>query len=75
MPITQVDKIWMDGELVDWRVRQVDHRPGSTTTVAYRATVRWDGVEQMHAETSLMRVQQLVLARTKLVDSEPASRF
>lgn len=32
------------GELVDWRVRQVDHRPGSTTTVAYRATVRWDGV-------------------------------
>jgi hypothetical protein len=34
------------GELVDWRVRQVDHRPGSTTTVAYRATVRWDGVER-----------------------------
>lgn len=32
------------GELVDWRVRQVDHRPGSTTTVAYRATVRWAGV-------------------------------
>lgn len=34
------------GELVDWRVRQVDHRPGSTTTVSYRATVRWDGVER-----------------------------
>ncbi|MFD6445216.1 phosphotransferase [Promicromonospora sp. NPDC060204] len=34
------------GELVDWRVRQVDHRPGSTTTVAYRATVRWNGVER-----------------------------
>ena len=25
--------------------------------------LRWDGVEQMHAVTSLMRVQQLVLAR------------
>lgn len=34
------------GELVDWRVRQVDHRPGSTTTVSYRATVRWNGVER-----------------------------
>lgn len=29
------------GELVDWSVRQVDHRPGSSTTVAYRARVRW----------------------------------
>ena len=28
------------GELLDWRVRQVDHRPGSSTTVAYDATVR-----------------------------------
>lgn len=27
-------------ELVSWRVRQVDHRPGSSTTVAYVATVR-----------------------------------
>lgn len=26
-------------ELVDWRVRQVDHRPGSSTTVSYDATV------------------------------------
>ncbi|MBO0609933.1 phosphotransferase [Myceligenerans salitolerans] len=32
------------GELVDWRVRQVDHRPGSATTVAYRASVRRNGV-------------------------------
>ncbi|MBE1876677.1 phosphotransferase [Myceligenerans pegani] len=31
------------GELVDWRVRQVDHRPGAATTVAYRATVRRNG--------------------------------
>jgi aminoglycoside phosphotransferase len=29
------------GELVDWSVRQVDHRPGRSTTVAYRARVRW----------------------------------
>ncbi|WP_407320278.1 phosphotransferase [Isoptericola halotolerans] len=29
------------GELVDWTVRQVDHRPGRSTTVAYRARVRW----------------------------------
>jgi aminoglycoside phosphotransferase len=27
-------------ELIGWRVRQVDHRPGSSTTVAYDATVR-----------------------------------
>ncbi|WP_125777912.1 phosphotransferase [Antribacter gilvus] len=32
------------GELVDWQVRQVDHRPASaTTTVAYRASVLRDG--------------------------------
>jgi hypothetical protein len=31
------------GELVDWSVRQVDHRPGRSTTVAYRARVRWAG--------------------------------
>lgn len=30
-------------ELVSWRVRQVDHRPGSSTTVAYDATVRGPG--------------------------------
>ncbi len=29
------------GELVDWSVRQVDHRPGGSTTVAYRGDVRW----------------------------------
>lgn len=30
-------------ELVGWRVRQVDHRPGRSTTVAYDATVRGPG--------------------------------
>jgi aminoglycoside phosphotransferase len=36
------------GELLDWSVRQVDHRPGGSTTVAYRATVRWaDGARQV----------------------------
>ncbi|WP_242496425.1 phosphotransferase [Xylanimonas protaetiae] len=35
------------GELVDWSVRQVDHRPGTSTTVAYRGDVRWsDGVRR-----------------------------
>ncbi|CAN5232390.1 hypothetical protein BH24ACT10_BH24ACT10_18860 [soil metagenome] len=29
-----------DEVLISWRVRQVDHRPGSSTTVAYDATVR-----------------------------------
>lgn len=29
-----------DEELVRWRVRQVDHRPGSSTTVSYAARVR-----------------------------------
>ncbi|PFG44618.1 hypothetical protein ATJ88_3348 [Isoptericola jiangsuensis] len=42
------------GELVDWSVRQVDHRPGRSTTVAYRARVRWastgDG-SQVRTET------------------------
>lgn len=36
------------GQLVDWAVRQVDHRPGGSTTVAYRATVRWpDGAREV----------------------------
>ncbi|PRZ03084.1 hypothetical protein BCE75_11552 [Isoptericola sp. CG 20/1183] len=42
------------GELVDWSVRQVDHRPGRSTTVAYRARVRWviGGMEpQVRTET------------------------
>lgn len=34
------------GHLVDWRVRQVDHRPGSGTTASYDATVRWADREQ-----------------------------
>jgi aminoglycoside phosphotransferase len=35
------------GELVGWSVKQVDHRPGRSTTVAYRADVRWaDGVHR-----------------------------
>jgi len=29
-----------DEELVEWRVRQVDHRPGASTTVSYDARVR-----------------------------------
>lgn len=29
------------GSLVSWRVRQVTHRPGRSTTVAYAARVRW----------------------------------
>lgn len=33
----------LDEELVAWRVRQVDHRPGSSTTVAYDATLRGPG--------------------------------
>jgi aminoglycoside phosphotransferase len=35
------------GELLDWAVRQVDHRPGSGTTVAYRVRVRWADREQV----------------------------
>jgi aminoglycoside phosphotransferase len=37
------------GELVEWRASQVDHRPGSYTTVAYSTVVRWGDVVQ--AET------------------------
>jgi aminoglycoside phosphotransferase len=33
-------------ELLSWRVDQVDHRPGGSTTVAYTAQVRADGREQ-----------------------------
>ncbi len=29
------------GQLVSWRARQVDHRPGRSTTVSYAARVRW----------------------------------
>lgn len=34
------------GDLVEWRANQVDHRPGSSTTVAYRTVVRWGDVVQ-----------------------------
>lgn len=47
-----------DEELVAWRVRQVDHRPGSSTTVSYDATVRGpDGERQqvLGASTGLSR--------------------
>lgn len=45
-------------ELVDWRVRQVDHRPGRSTTVSYDATVRGpagDGAQVLGASTGLRR--------------------
>jgi hypothetical protein len=29
------------GEVATWAVRQVDHRPGRSTTVSYRASIRW----------------------------------
>ena len=44
------------GELLEWTPRQVDHRPGSSTTVSYRARVRWsDGVrtETLAARTGV----------------------
>ena len=45
------------GELVDWAVRQVDHRPGGSTTVAYRATVRWsEGARQVTLGASVGRI-------------------
>lgn len=35
------------GDLLEWRPSQVDHRPGSGTTVVYRAVVRWgDNVQR-----------------------------
>jgi len=34
------------GDLVEWRADQVDHRPGASTTVAYRTVVRWGDVVQ-----------------------------
>ncbi|WP_278235580.1 phosphotransferase [Isoptericola sp. AK164] len=43
------------GELVDWSVRQVDHRPGRSTTVAYRARVRWaDGTDPGRVRTETL---------------------
>jgi hypothetical protein len=34
------------GQLVRWRVRQVDHRPGRSVTASYAARVRWGTTEQ-----------------------------
>lgn len=34
------------GDLLEWRASQVDHRPGTSTTVAYRTVVRWGDVVQ-----------------------------
>ncbi|WP_461021954.1 phosphotransferase [Thalassiella azotivora] len=34
------------GEVLGWRARQVDHRPGGSTTVSYRARVRWPDGER-----------------------------
>lgn len=49
------------GQLLQWTPRQVDHRPGSGTTVAYRARVRWadrDQDETLAASTALTGVAQ-----------------
>ncbi len=34
------------GELVGWRVRQIDHRPGASVTASYSARVCWSDREQ-----------------------------
>jgi Phosphotransferase enzyme family len=44
----------MGGELHDWSVTQVDHRPGRSTTVAYRTRIAWPDGE--HTETLGARV-------------------
>jgi aminoglycoside phosphotransferase len=49
-------------QLLSWRVRQVDHRPGSSTTASYTARVRIDGQEQtqvLGASTGLRTVGSL----------------
>ncbi len=48
------------GELLDWSARQVDHRPGASTTVSYRAQVQWpDGARTvtLGASTGLRTLQ------------------
>jgi len=53
------------GELVDWVVRQVDHRPGGSTTVAYRATVRWaDGARQVTVGATVGQLAERALDGT-----------
>jgi hypothetical protein len=39
----------MGGALDEWSVTQVDHRPGRSTTVAYRASVEWPGGRRTEA--------------------------
>ena len=48
------------GQLLDWSARQVDHRPGASTTVSYRAHVKWpDGPRTvtLGASTGLRTLQ------------------
>jgi aminoglycoside phosphotransferase len=45
----------MGGTLGEWSVTQIDHRPGGSTTVAYRASVEWPegrGTENFAARLS-----------------------
>ena len=61
------------GELLDWRARQVDHRPGASTTVSYRARVRWaDGerTETLGASTGLRDVEACPPGVIALSDGE-----
>lgn len=62
-----------DEELVDWRVRQVDHRPGSSTTVSYDATVRGSGGEStqvLGASTGLRRTGSVPEGVLELSDGQ-----
>lgn len=61
------------GELVSWRARQVDHRPGASTTVSYKARVRWaDGErdETLGASTGLRGVSACPPGVIALSDGE-----
>jgi hypothetical protein len=40
------------GQVVTWSVRQVDHRPGSSTTASYDVRVRWRGTAQVKPRES-----------------------
>ena len=48
------------GQILDWTARHVDHRPGASTTVSYRARVAWpdgDRVVTLGASTGLRTVR------------------
>jgi hypothetical protein len=50
------------GELLTWAPTQVDHRPGTGSTVSYRTTVRWgarDQAETLAATTALAHLPEL----------------